>query len=450
MLRIRSDRSTFFVAAAINALAFITDVPAANYYISPTGNDANRCTNQTTDACATFPRCNAVMAAGDTCFAMDGVYIVSDTDPSFPRKGWVFRSPGGSPTARKRFTSFSQDPRKVIVKSATPRTQDTYYVLGESRGNQSDYLEFDHLTLEGRMEGGENLDGFTYHHNIARCPNIGTGGGNQAPIYLQEKILEMHKGIHIYNNLFLMDSSCDLPSSNLQFIVAFSFNGAIIENNDFVNSSSKPMFAFVILKRGNKDAVVRYNWFKGISGDPLGVWLMDCNGDTALNEFGDRSNQGGSDDCNNKVYQNVFLGLSSGAQCRSESGRREWTTTTPSWTPRHVASGSTLCIAEAETGTRSLITCVTRVGSLEMDSWQFHRTGTRVACVWPIRPTSTTTSTGRLHQARVRGRTADSIPMEMERLTHPRTTRASPMEGAPAAVRHGEVEFDRGSPFRFP
>ncbi|MBP1655169.1 MAG: hypothetical protein H6Q28_1725 [Bacteroidetes bacterium] len=317
-------RAAALFAPGLLLLAFAPVSLGASFFISPSGKDTNRCTNQATDACATFPRCAAVMAAGDTCFALDGTYLVTDTDPASPRMGWVFRSPGGTRTARKRFTSLSQDARKVTIKSATPRTQNTYYLLGAASSNQSDYLEFDHLTFEGRMEGGENLDGFTYHHNVAKCPNIGTGGGNQAPIYLQEMNREMHKDIHIYNNLFLMDSSCDLPPSNVQFIVAFSFNGAIIENNDFVNLTSKPMFAFVYLKRANKDTVVRYNWFKGFKGDPLGVWLMDCNGDSSLNEFGDRSAQGGSPDCNNKVYQNLFVGISSGAQCRSESGRHEW------------------------------------------------------------------------------------------------------------------------------
>lgn len=324
-MRSRSFRRTSrLAAAALVGFLLAPLAQGADFYISPSGKDTNRCTNQTTDACASFPRCAALMAPGDTCYALDGTYYVADTDPAFPRHGWVFRHPGGTPTARKRFTSLSQDPRKVTIKSATPRTQNTYYILGAANSSQSDYLEFDHLTLEGRMEGGENLNGFTYHHNIAKCPNVGTGGGNQAPIYLQEMIREMHKDVHIYNNLFLMDSSCDLPPSNLQFIVAFSFNGAIIENNDFVNTTSKPMFAFVYLKRGNKDTLIRYNWFKGSKGDPFGVWLMDCNGDSSLDEFGDRSNQGGSPDCNNKVYQNVFVGISSGAQCRSESGRREW------------------------------------------------------------------------------------------------------------------------------
>jgi hypothetical protein len=311
-------------ATGLAALALSPDATAASFFISPSGRDTNRCTNQTTDACASFPRCASQMAPGDTCFALDGTYIVSDTDSAFPRKGWVFRSPGGTPAARKRFTSLSQDARKVTIRSATPRTQDTYYLLGAPNSSQSDYLEFDHLTFEGRMEGAENLNGFTYHHNIARCPNIGTGGGNQAPIYIQEMIDDMHKDVRIFDNLFLMDSSCDLPPSNLQFIVAFSFNGAVIENNDFVNTTSKPMFAFVYLKRGNKDTIVRYNWFRGSKGDPVGVWLMDCNGALRIDQFGDRSNQGGSPDCNNRVYQNVFLGISSGAQCRSESGRREW------------------------------------------------------------------------------------------------------------------------------
>lgn len=306
-------------AFALLTLSTDTSASAANFYISPTGRDTNRCTNQSTDACTTFPRCASQMTPGDTCFALDGTYIVTDTDPAFPRKGWDFRSPGGTPTARKRFTSLSQDARTVVIKSSSPRTQDTYYLLGAPRSNQSDYLEFDHLTLEGRMEGAENLNGFTYHRNIARCPNIGTGGGNQAPIYIQEMISEMHKDIRIYENLFLMGSSCDIPPANLQFIVAFSFNGALIANIDFVNTSTKSMFAFVKLKRGNEDTVLRYNWFKGIGGDPLGVWLMDCNGDSSLDEFGDRSDQGGSSDCNNKVYQNIFVGAFSLAVRRSRS-----------------------------------------------------------------------------------------------------------------------------------
>ena len=406
-------RAAALFAPGLLLLAFAPVSLGASFFISSSGKDTNRCTNQTTDACSTFPRCAAVMAAGDTCFALDGTYLVTDTDPASPRMGWVFRSPGGTRTARKRFTSLSQDARKVTIKSATPRTQNTYYLLGAASSNQSDYLEFDHLTFEGRMEGGENLDGFTYHHNIAKCPNIGTGGGNQAPIYLQEMNREMHKDIHIYNNLFLIDSSCDLPPSNLQFIVAFSFNGAIIENNDFVNMTSKPMFAFVYLKRANKDTVVRYNWFRGSKGDPLGVWLMDCNGDSSLNEFGDRSDQGGSPDCNNKVYQNLFVGISSGAQCRSESGRHEWIYNNTIVDPGRAALGSTLTFREVVTAIRSSTISATVVLSPATATLPSRPMAIQAMSAWSNRPISTITSTGRPRLALRRGRTAESTRTAM-------------------------------------
>lgn len=322
------DRIVVFAVPRNLLLATIVLLPTvthgASYYISTTGSDSRGCSNATNDSCASFSRCASVMSPGDTCFALDGTYLVHDTVPSFPNSGWVFRSPGGSPSAKKRFTSLSQNPKAVILRPASPRTQDTFYLLGSPQSSQSDHLEFDHLTFEGRIHGAENLDGFTFHHNIARCPNIAAGGGNQSVIYLQENINDMHRGLRISENLFLMEASCDQPPGNVGFISAFSFNGAIVENNDFINTSAKIMTAFILLKRGNKDTIIRYNYFRGIVGDPLGVWLMDCNGDSSLDEFGDRSNQGGSPDCNNQVHHNVFVNLSSGAQCRSESGRNEW------------------------------------------------------------------------------------------------------------------------------
>jgi hypothetical protein len=101
-------------------------------------------------------------------------------------------------------------------------------------------------------------------------------------------------------------------------------NGVLIENNDFVNTSSVNIIALVMLKQGNKDAVVRYNYIRGNGKqDPTGIWINDCDGVNRPNEWGDRSSQGGSPRCNNRMYQNILHNTSGGPQPWDETDLEE-------------------------------------------------------------------------------------------------------------------------------
>lgn len=302
---------------------------AASFYISTTGNDTNGCTNQTTDACASFPRCCTVMAAGDTCYALDGTYNVYDTDGA--NDGWQFDCVGGTGTsARKRFTSLSQDATKVTIKSATPLTQNTLRLLGDDTipgTGRAAYLEFDHLTFEGRMASYGNTDGLYYHHNVGRCPNVGTGGGNHGFIYTRSVPTDMHKDIVIRENYFVIDSACEAimerPPPNgcvldslcyNEMVILYHTNGAVVEYNDFVNTSSRialPYYLYV--KEGNKDAQIRYNYLQLSSDTDHGgaINAQNCGG-TGLIEWNDRSSQGGSPLCANEYHNNIIVGGDSG------------------------------------------------------------------------------------------------------------------------------------------
>jgi len=308
---------------------------ATNYYISPSGSDTNGCTDQGADACASFPRCAEVMAAGDTCYALDGTYLVTDTDPtSHPNSGWVFNFvSAGSPSARYRFTSLSQDATKVIIKRAgsDSATMDTWKIVGGVGGSdrRGENIEIDHVTLEGRMSSYATYEDIQYHHNICRCPNTGTGGGNQSCFYTARSSSDMHVGINMYESLFLYEASCPARGSNtnIQFIDTYDMNGAVIEKNDFVNTDpARSMYSFVWMKRMNKDIIIRNNFFDGsaASGDGAGIWLMDCDGEFYWGQSGDRSAQGGSATCNDKVYQNIIYGVGDGIMVQDSGVQKQF------------------------------------------------------------------------------------------------------------------------------
>ena len=309
---------------------------AASFYIAPSGRDTRTCTNGTTDACYSFARCAEVMQPGDTCFALDGTYLTQDTDPvNWPGNGWAIVAAGGTRARPYRFTSLSQDPSKVVIKAADTAHKDTYVIVGGNTGDgagrdkRGEGIVLDHLTFEGRMHSYANLREVDYHHNICRCPNTGTGGGNQGCFYTQRMPYDMHYDIRIYNNLFYRDDSCPAPgdNSNLFFIVMYHSNKTLVENNDFIDLSTAGNYANVFFKSGNKDAIVRYNFFRTTSKSTRMprevIWLMDCDGEFRIEEWGDRSNQGGSARCNSVVHNNIIIGGGNGIIAQDNGHRFE-------------------------------------------------------------------------------------------------------------------------------
>lgn len=320
---------------ALLALMVALPAQAANFYISTTGNDTNGCTNQTTDACATFPGCSARMSPGDVCYALDGTYDVVDTNPtSHLNQGWVFNFiSSGSASARYRFTSLSRDATKVVIRRAGTEsaTKDTWKIVGGvgASDRRGENIEIDHVTLEGRFQSYGAYEDIQYHHNICRCPNTGTGGGNQACFYTARSSEDMHGGINIYENRFVYESSCPAKgtNTNIQFLTLYDVNGGVIEKNDFVDTDpARPMHAYIFLKRMNKDMVLRYNYIDGsVSvGDAYGIWLMDCDGEFYWGQAGDRSAQGGSATCNDMVYQNIIYGVGDGVLVQDSGVQKQY------------------------------------------------------------------------------------------------------------------------------
>lgn len=315
MITLRRFKPTCLVFFLL-ALASLSST-ASDFYISPSGSDARKCTNPAADACASFARCAEVMSPGDTCYALDGTYNVRDTHTEYPNNGWVIQvKKMGSPTARYRFTSLSQDATRVVItRGVESSSKDTFGIIGSVTEAMpyGKHIELDHVTFEGRMWTTAHIEDIHYHHNICRCPNSGTGGGNGSCFYTRRAPDYMHGGIRIFNNRFVHDAQCPARGSSypyVQFIVAYDSNGMIIENNDFVNTDRvRGLASFIFLKNQNKDTVVRYNYLSSESpNDGEMVWLMDCDGEAFLGQTGDRSSQGGSPSCNARVYQNVIFG----------------------------------------------------------------------------------------------------------------------------------------------
>ena len=335
MIPLDSPFPRFCVASLLLAAVAASPTVAGSFYISPSGRDTRGCTNDTNDACYSFARCAEVMQPGDTCFALDGTYLTQDTDPvNWPGNGWAIVAAGGTRARPFRFTSLSQDPTKVVIKPADSAHKDTYVLVGGNTGDgagrdkRGEGIAFDHLTFEGRMQSYANLREVDYHHNICRCPNTGTGGGNQACFYTQRMPYDMHYDIRIYDNLFYRDDSCPAPgdNSNMAFIVMYHSNGTIVENNDFLDLSSNGNYSNLFFKSGNKDhrsAQLLSDHFQTSRMPREVIWLMDCDGEFRIDEWGDRSNQGGSARCNSVVHNNIVIGGGNGIVAQDNGHRFE-------------------------------------------------------------------------------------------------------------------------------
>ena len=89
---------------------------AATYYLAPTGNDANACTQ--TAPCFTLQRAWALVAAGDTVYLRGGTYTYTKQQGLVGKSGTagnlikVWAYPGETP---------------VITRSATGYTTDIYW-----------------------------------------------------------------------------------------------------------------------------------------------------------------------------------------------------------------------------------------------------------------------------------------------------------------------------------
>lgn len=247
-------------------LCFSLPCLSASYYISTTGSDSNNCTNQTTDACGTFMRCNQVMSAGDTCYALSGTYTTSGL------RGWYLTGTGGTSGNVKTFRGMPD--QEVIIQptsflNATQEGTITIY------SNNLDYVTFSDFTFYGRFDIQEPLteaaDDITLERIVFKCPGA-AGTGNTTSIEGQNKIDGTvgvpRERLTIRNNLFTIDSTCpsyaawgSSTSYQPDYMHLYSCNNPVIENNDFIIEDYTKLYD----RAGDPD--MRFAvWMKGISG----------------------------------------------------------------------------------------------------------------------------------------------------------------------------------------
>ena len=127
----------------------------------------------------------------------------------------------------------------------------------------------------------------------------------------------MHTGIQIYENRFVYEASCPAKGTNpnIDFIVLYDVSESTIEKNDFVDTdASRPMWSFIFFKSQCKDMIVRNNYIYSADKSGEMIEAMDCSGEFQLDQYPDRSSQGGSAKCNNEYYNNIVVGGSNSSQ----------------------------------------------------------------------------------------------------------------------------------------
>lgn len=289
------------------ALALLCCIPpgsAADFYIAPTGSDARGCTNATTDACASFKRCNAVMSAGDTCFAKGGSYTTS-------ADSWLITGNGG---AQGRPKTFRGAPGESAVIRAPELSDVVTYVSW--RIQSTDNIVISDLTIYGTLwfdtlNGGDGeSDNITITRNRFDCPGFQryrSGNAvtfNQASVYISKDAstnASFNDNFVVRDNYFQINANCPLSApgmTSLWWIDLYKTNNAIIERNDFRSlfANSTVVYYGVYVKEGNQNATVRYNYFKGVQGQGNVGWAINHSNDQW------RGSAGG-----NAAYQNVIV-----------------------------------------------------------------------------------------------------------------------------------------------
>lgn len=301
---------TILVHLILVALLAPSAALAKDYYISPTGRDANRCTNQTSDACATFPRCVQVMSDGDTCYALGGTYTTSGPN------GWKIMGSGGTATSHKTLRGMPGQTAIFRPTSYANSEQEATITLGDSA---LDYLVISDVTIYGRLRAAEALtdsaDYVTLERIAFRCPGAG-GTGNTASIMTinqqDENGWTAREGWVVRDNLFVIDNTCPdycpVAPDGISFIHFYSMSDAVIENNDFrledpSRSCMSPKMRFGLWFKGrSQHSRVRFNYCTGDIGSCISFNTGKC--PAGFEETCDPPFRPYSDG-DNRAYQNV-------------------------------------------------------------------------------------------------------------------------------------------------
>jgi hypothetical protein len=314
---------------------FASPAWSASFYISTTGSDSNACTNQTTDACASFPRCNVVMSAGDTCYALAGTYTVQpDWFGAGAKGGWRFyNGTGGTLGNPKTFRGMPG--QTVIIKPASYFNTTQEGTITLTRDIQ-DYLTFSDFTFYGRFNFDESLDEMSDNVTLERirflCPGA-AGTGNTVSIMTQAGNYDSDSdgttntsaprtGLVIRNNYFDIDSTCPTgvytyaawPTETYlpDFMHLYATSGVVIENNDFrvtdptklLDRPSAPDLRMAIWLKGHAEyARIRYNYCNGTIGSCVAINMGKCEtgGNTCRTAFPSETSTNGD----NQAYQNI-------------------------------------------------------------------------------------------------------------------------------------------------
>jgi hypothetical protein len=265
---------TLLIALVLCCFSFSSGALAKDYYISTTGRDTNGCTNQTTDACATFPRCVQVMSAGDTCYALGGTYTISGIN------GWRIMGSGGTATARKTLRGMPGQTATFRPTSYANSEQEATITLGDAA---LDYLIISDITLYGRLRAAEALsdsaDYVTLERIAFRCPGAGGTGNTASIMTISQQDANgwtAREGWVVRDNLFVIDSSCPdycpVAPDGISFIHFYSMSRAVIESNDFrledpSRSCMSPKMRFGLWFKGRAEySRVRFNYCTGDIG----------------------------------------------------------------------------------------------------------------------------------------------------------------------------------------
>ncbi len=303
---------TATLLATLHVLSAFAASPALakDYYISTSGKDTAGCTNQTTDACASFPRCVQVMSAGDTCYALGGTYSISGLN------GWKIMGTGGTAVARKTLRGMPGQSAVFRPTSYSNSDQEATITLGDSA---LDYLVISDITVYGRLRAAEALtdsaDHVTLERIVFRCPGA-AGTGNTASIMTMNQQdangWTAREGWIVRDNLFVIDSSCPdycpLAPDGVSFIHFYSMSGAVVENNDFrledpSRSCVSPKMRFGLWFKGRSEySRVRFNYCTGDMGACISFNTGKCPaGFEETCDPGFRPYSAGD----NRAYQNV-------------------------------------------------------------------------------------------------------------------------------------------------
>jgi hypothetical protein len=303
---------------------FASPAWSASFYITTTGSDTNACTNTTTDACATFARCAALMAPGDTCYAKGGTYTAP---PGATKRGWIlYPCTGGTSGNPMTFTSYPGELAIIQPQYYDDATQTGTITMNDSR---CDWVTFTGLQIQGRlwMQGNtdDHTDNITIEKNIFKCPGD-CGTGNTDNIHSTNLVSGTTNctldGLVIRDNYFTIDSTCPdydtvCLNQEVDFVHLYGVNAPLVERNDFrVEDETKvehsysvgsPGLRFAFWTKGRaQNSVIRYNYCEGRMASCIGINTGKCP---------DRAEYAGPPECgdavgpdslgNNQAYQNV-------------------------------------------------------------------------------------------------------------------------------------------------